>query len=114
MTEREALFAAVSIQILFFIASLFGAYVVLNVLKGTANIKRKDAQFGGAAAMFIAIYWLLNNNFPSTHQLITRANAASQQLVVDRKDGEPRTLPISISPDSQQISRKDLLKLDNI
>jgi hypothetical protein len=56
----NATLAAVSTEMVFFALSLAGAWVVLNLLKGSANIRHKGARFGGTAAMFVAMFLSLN------------------------------------------------------
>jgi len=54
-TEEAAL-----IQFAFVVVSILTAWTILRVLKGSAEIKHKGIQFGGSAAMFVAVFFLLN------------------------------------------------------
>lgn len=109
----EATLTAVTIQVLFFILSIGGAWIVLVYLKGTANIRHKGAQFGGAAAMFVAMFLLLNKYVPELRDaLIKEARAGTQQVTATDLTGKPKIVEISISPERQKITKCDLLELD--
>ena len=60
MLKIEASLEAIALQIPLFCLSIAGAWIVLRVLKGTAAIKNNGIQFRGGAAMFVAIFVLLN------------------------------------------------------
>ena len=113
MAKIDATLEAVAIQVLFFVLSIIGAWIVLKVLEGTASIKNKGAQFGGAAAMFVAMFVLLNQYVPGMREGIVK-EAAAQELVVSKSPGggEPERLAVSISPVQQKITARELKQLD--
>jgi hypothetical protein len=103
---------ATAIIVLFFVLSLIGAYVVLQVLKGTAIIKRKDLQLGGSAAMFVVMFVLLNHYFPEIHGLSASAAQAAQPVVTKDKEGQSLVYEVSVSPASQFVDQRELDALD--
>jgi hypothetical protein len=112
MTRIDATVEAVAIQILFFLLSIVGAWLVLRILKGTAQIKNKGAQFGGAAAMFVAMFFLLNRYTPEMRDgILTEAHAA--QTITTKKDGgASENLDVYISPVQQKVTPRELQQLD--
>jgi hypothetical protein len=114
MSKIDATVEAVAIQIIFFLLSIAGAWLVLKILKGTAQIKNKGAQFGGAAAMFVAMFFLLNRYTPEMRDgILTEAHAAQTQTITTKRDGgAPENLDVYISPVQQRITSRDLQQLD--
>jgi hypothetical protein len=110
----DATLEAVAIQIGFFLLSILGAWIVLRILKGTASIKNKGAQFGGAAAMFVAMFILLNRYVPEMRDGILSEARAGQTLTVSTPSGgsTPQQVEVSLSPAQQRISSRELNQLD--
>jgi hypothetical protein len=110
----DATLEAVLIQLAFFIVSIIGAWIVLGLLKGTAQVKQKGAQFGGAAAMFVAMFFLLNRYVPQIRDgIISEARAAqSQSVITKNSSGSQDSLDVYLSPDKQIVTERDLKALD--
>src|SRR5262249_52803219 len=69
----------------------------------------------GAAAMFVAMFFLLNKYVPEMRDgIIAEAKAAQSQQQLQARDekGEIKTLDIYISPERQKITNRDLKELD--
>jgi len=117
MSQIDATLEAVAIQVAFFALSIVGAWIVLKILKGTASINNKGAQFGGAAAMFVAMFLLLNRYVPEMRDAIAKhamEARASQTMVASPRvgDGAPERLELSLSPTKQRVTSRDLKQLD--
>jgi hypothetical protein len=114
MSNMDATLEAVAIQAGFFVLSILGAWIVLKILKGTASITNKGAQFGGAAAMFVAMFLLLNRYVPEMRDSIFNEARAAQTLTVSTASGgnTPERLDVSLSPAQQRISLRELSQLD--
>jgi hypothetical protein len=114
MQYFDATTEAVLVQIAFVVVAIVVAWVVLSLLKGTAQVQQKGVQFGGAAAMFVATFFLLNKYVPEIRDgIVAEAHAAqSQQLVAVSAKGPANSLEVYISPEQQVISERDLKALD--
>ena len=67
MQYFDATTEAVLVQIAFVVVAIVVAWVVLSLLKGTAQVQQKGVQFGGAAAMFVATFFLINKYVYPVH-----------------------------------------------
>jgi hypothetical protein len=117
MSQVDATLEAVVIQVAFFALSILGAWIVLRILKGSASINNKGVQFGGAAAMFVAMFVLLNRYVPEMRDAIAKhANEAraSQTMIASSRagDGTPERVELSLSPTKQRVTSRDLKQLD--
>jgi len=114
MSKMDATLEAVAIQIAFFLLSILGAWIVLIILKGTASIKSRGAQFGGAAAMFVAMFVLLNRYVPDMRDGILSEARAAQTLTVSTPSGgnTPQQSEVWLSPTQQRMSSRELKQLD--
>jgi hypothetical protein len=109
MSKFDATLEAVTIQLAFFISSIFGAWIILRVLKGTAVVKNRDTQFRGAAAMFVAMFFLLNAYVPGIRDGILAETGGSQTISAQKGTS---AINVAISPGDQRVSRAELNRLD--
>ena len=87
--------------------------MVLFVLKGHALIQHKSLQFGGAAAMFVTIFVLLNKYVPEMREgIISGAQAAQSQTLKTKSGSQPQDIEVFLRPDTQIITDRDLKDLD--
>lgn len=106
-TTQAVLTSAVLVGI-----SLVAAAIVLKVLQGTAVIRRRDVQLGGAAAMFVLTFVLLNKFLPNIRDgLINEAQAAAQNIRPSGPDRGQEPVVFAISPDTQATTVIDLRRL---
>jgi len=102
---------AALLQAFLFTLSLLGSYIVFTVLKSTAAIKQKGIQLGGAAAMFVIMFVLLNKYFPETRVGFI-SEAAAQPISTKSASGVAQIAEVSISPAAQLLSKDELARLD--
>jgi hypothetical protein len=105
--EMGATLQAVSIQAGFFVLSILGAWVVLRLLKGTAQIQQKGVQLGGAAAMFVTMFILLNRYVPDMREGIIQEAAAAPQTLVTKNAGASSHVDVAIHPYEQRITKRE-------
>ncbi len=102
--------ATIVVTILFVLA-LVGAWFVFKVLHGTATIKRKGVQLGGAAAMFVVMFFLLNRYLPDIRDGLIK-EAAAQPIQGPTGTDYAEVAQVSLSPATQLISARELSHLD--
>ncbi|HEV7877880.1 hypothetical protein [Bradyrhizobium sp.] len=111
MSKFDATLEAVAIQMAFFVVSILGAWIVLRLLKGTAAVKNRGSQFRGAAAMFIAMFFMLNAYVPGMRDGILAETRASQTISA-QKGVLGERVNVSISAGDQRVSSAELDRLD--
>lgn len=96
----------------FFCLSLFGAFIVLKILKGTAAIQRKGVQLGGSAAMFVVMFFMLNKYLPEMRFGFIEEASAEQEIMGFTNKGITQIATVEIRPSTQLITSIDLRNLD--
>jgi hypothetical protein len=96
------------------ILSLIVAWITLRILRGSAQVKQKGVRLGGAAAMFVVTFFLLNRSLPDIRNGIFSESLAaqSQNLTTTNEKGTTSSLELYVSPDQQVVSERDLKSLD--
>jgi len=96
-----------------FMLALLGAYIVFKFLKTTARIERKGIQLGGAGAMFVVMFILLNHYLPDIREgLVEEAHAAAQPIARPTAQGTEEIAKVVLSPATQVVPSSDLRRLD--
>jgi hypothetical protein len=90
------------------------AYVLMTVLKSSALIKQKSVQIGGAAAIFVVVFFLLNRYLPSIQYGFLQEAVAAQPVTVSKPQeaGNKTTVAVALSPAVQLVTSRDLTALD--
>jgi hypothetical protein len=85
---------------------------VLKILKGTAAINRKGVQLGGAAAMFVVMFFMLNKYLPDVRGGFIEEASAAQPVTGITDEGVTQIASVNIRPSTQLITSVDFQNLD--
>lgn len=95
-----------------FALALLGAYIAFNLLKGTARIRNKSVQLGGAAAGFVVFFWLLMKYYDPLLKELEPAPVEAQEITTFVGGRREVLDTVSLSFKTQLISDRDFQALD--